>query len=171
MEEKFTGYFEAGELETELWRQLKKRGWTITTVESCTGGAVAARIVNVAGASDILRQAYVTYCDEAKNRLAGVSRETLEKYSAVSRETAGEMALGGAEAAEADVALSVTGLAGPGGGTEDKPVGLVYIGCAIRGQVRVRELHLQGSRGRIREQAAEAALSLALEMLLSQHFH
>ena len=60
MEEKFTGYFEAGELETELWRQLKKRGWTITTVESCTGGAVAARIVNVAGASDILRQAYVT---------------------------------------------------------------------------------------------------------------
>ena len=81
------------------------------------------------------------------------------------------MALGGAEAAEADVALSVTGLAGPGGGTEEKPVGLVYIGCAIHGQVRVRELHLQGSRGRIREQAAKAALSLALEMLLSQHFH
>ena len=126
--EKRTDFYEAGEPETELWKQLKKRNWTVTTVESCTGGAVAARIVNVAGASEILRQAFVTYCDEAKHLLAGVRQETLEKYTAVSRETAREMALGGARAASADVALSVTGLAGPGGGTPEKPVGLVYIG-------------------------------------------
>lgn len=167
--EKYEDFYQAGELETELWRQLRQRGWTVTTVESCTGGAVAAKIVNVAGASEILRQAYVTYCDEAKNRLAGVGRNTLEKYTAVSRETAAEMALGGAEAAEADLAISVTGLAGPGGGTEEKPVGLVYVGCAVHGETQVRELHLQGSRARIREQAVSAALSLALETLLAHH--
>ncbi len=165
--EKRTDFYEAGEPETELWKQLKKRNWTVTTVESCTGGAVAARIVNVAGASEILRQAFVTYCDEAKHLLAGVRQETLEKYTAVSRETAREMALGGARAASADVALSVTGLAGPGGGTPEKPVGLVYIGCAVHGKTVVRELRLQGSRAGIREQAAEAALSLALECLRS----
>ena len=86
-------FFEAGEPETRLWLELKKRKWTITTVESCTGGAVSARIVNVAGASDILKQAYVTYCDEAKHCLAGVSRETLDACTAVSAETAKEMAL------------------------------------------------------------------------------
>ena len=79
-------FFEAGEPETRLWLELKKRKWTITTVESCTGGAVSARIVNVAGASDILKQAYVTYCDEAKHCLAGVSRETLDACTAVSAE-------------------------------------------------------------------------------------
>ena len=81
------------------------------------------------------------------------------------------MALGRRRGCRSRCGVIRHGLAGPGGGTEEKPVGLVYIGCAIHGQVRVRELHLQGSRGRIREQAAEAALSLALEMLLSQHFH
>lgn len=159
-------FFEAGETELGLWRELKKRGWTITTVESCTGGAVAARIVNVAGASDILRQAFVTYCDEAKQTLAGVSGETLSRHTAVSPETAREMALGGAAAAGAEVAVSVTGLAGPGGGTAEMPVGLVYVGCAVCGTVRVEEFHFQGSRGAIRKQAAEAALSLALKMVL-----
>ena len=159
-------FFEAGEPETRLWLELKKRKWTITTVESCTGGAVSARIVNVAGASDILKQAYVTYCDEAKHCLAGVSRETLDACTAVSAETAKEMALGGARAAGADVCVSVTGLAGPGGGPEEKPVGLVYVGCAAGGTVRVKELRLHGTRGEIRSQAAEAALELALESVL-----
>lgn len=165
------GFYEAGELETELWRQLKARKWMITTVESCTGGAVAARIVNVPGASDILRQAYVTYCDDAKSNLAGVRRETLERYTAVSKETAREMALGGARAASAEMALSITGLAGPGGGTPEKPVGLVYVGCAIQGEAWVTELRLQGTRADIREQAAENALKFGLSCLLSQHLH
>lgn len=159
-------FFEAGEPEQSLYEELKRRGWTITTVESCTGGAASARIVNVAGASEILRQAYITYCDEAKHQLAGVKEETLSRYTAVSRETAEEMALGGAAAAKADVAISVTGLAGPGGGTKEQPVGLVYVGCAVHGQVRTEKLLLQGSRGAIREQAAEAALSLALNTVL-----
>ena len=148
--------------EERLVEELLKRNWLVTTVESCTGGMVSSRIVNVPGASEVLREAYVTYCDEAKMKLVGVRKETLEKYTAVSAQTAEEMALGGLAAAEADMALSVTGLAGPGGGTKERPVGLVYVGCAIHGQIFVRELHLSGSRQAIREQAAEEALRLAL---------
>ena len=145
-----------------LVEELQRRGWLITTVESCTGGMVAARIVNVPGASDVLKEGYITYCDEAKRKIAGVRKETLETYTAVSFQTAEEMALGGLKAAGADVALSVTGLAGPGGGTEERPVGLVYVCCAVHGQTAVRELHLKGSRGEIRAQAAEESLRLAL---------
>ena len=152
-------------LEEQVVAALLEKKWEITTVESCTGGAVAARIVNVAGASDVFKEGYITYCDEAKRKLAGVREETLKKYTAVSRQTAEEMALGGSRAAEADVALAVTGLAGPGGGTEERPVGLVYVGCAIHGQAVVKELHLNGSRQAIREQAAEEALKLALECM------
>ena len=148
--------------EERLVEELLKRNWLVTTVESCTGGMVSSRIVNVPGASEVLREAFVTYCDEAKMKLVGVRKETLEKYTAVSARTAEEMALGGLAAAEADMALSVTGLAGPGGGTKERPVGLVYVGCAIHGQTFVRELHLSGSRQAIREQAAEEALRLAL---------
>lgn len=148
--------------EERLVEELLKRNWLVTTVESCTGGMVSSRIVNVPGASEVLREAFVTYCDEAKMKLVGVRKETLEKYTAVSARTAEEMALGGLAAAEADMALSVTGLAGPGGGTKERPVGLVYVGCAIHGQTFVRELHLSGSRQAIREKAAEEALRLAL---------
>ena len=148
--------------EERLVEELLKRNWLVTTVESCTGGMVSSRIVNVPGASEVLREAFVTYCDDAKMKLVGVRKETLEKYTAVSARTAEEMALGGLAAAEADMALSVTGLAGPGGGTKERPVGLVYVGCAIHGQTFVRELHLSGSRQAIREQAAEEALRLAL---------
>ena len=136
--------------EERLVEELLKRNWLVTTVESCTGGMVSSRIVNVPGASEVLREAFVTYCDEAKMKLVGVRKETLEKYTAVSAQTAEEMALGGLAAAEADMALSVTGLAGPGGGTKERPVGLVYVGCAIHGQTFVRELHLSGSRQAIR---------------------
>ena len=161
-------FFEAGEPETRLWLELKKRKWTITTVESCTGGAVSARIVNVAGASDILKQAYVTYCDEAKHCLAGVSRETLDACTAVSAETAKEMALGGARAAGADVCVSVTGLAGPGGGTEEKPVGLVYMACCVKGRTTAERHMFAGDRQQIREQSAQKALELVRACLLKQ---
>lgn len=153
-------------LEEQTVDALLGRNWEITTVESCTGGAVAARIVNVPGASDVLKEGYITYCDAAKMKLAGVRRETLEAYTAVSRQTAEEMALGGIRASGADVALAVTGLAGPGGGTEERPVGLVYVGCAVHERVTVKELHLKGSRRKIRDQAADEALKLALECIL-----
>ena len=152
-------------LEDQVVDALSKRGWQITTVESCTAGAVAARIVNVAGASDVLKEAYITYCDEAKAKIVGVRQETLDRYTAVSAETAKEMALGGIRITGADVALSVTGLAGPGGGTPERPVGLVYIGCAIHDRVQVKELHLQGDRNEIRRQAVEETLRYGLHSI------
>ena len=109
----------------------------------------------------------MTYSNEAKQRLAGVRAETLEQFGAVSEQTAGEMAAGAAKAAGADVAVSSTGIAGPGGGTKEKPVGLVYIGCYVRGKVQVRELRFHGTRMENRLHTVEEALYLAAEMLKS----
>lgn len=152
-------------LEEQLVELLASRQMTVTTAESCTGGLVAGTIVNVAGASDVLNEGYVTYSNEAKQRLVHVKKETLEQFGAVSEETACEMACGAAAAAHADVALSTTGIAGPGGGTAEKPVGLVYIGCYVRGKVRVKECHFQGSRMENRLHTVEEVLKLAIEML------
>ena len=114
-------------MEETVIRLLQESKLTVTTAESCTGGLIAGTLVNVAGASDVLGEAYVTYSNEAKQRLVGVRAETLEQFGAVSEQTAREMAAGAAKAAGADVAFSSTGIAGPGGGTKEKPVGLVYI--------------------------------------------
>ncbi|MDD2978736.1 MAG: CinA family protein [Hespellia sp.] len=141
------------------------RGFTITTAESCTGGLVAATLINISGASDVLDSGYITYSNEAKEKLLGVSHETLKKYGAVSEQTAVEMAQGAARAAEADVAISTTGIAGPGGGTREKPVGLVYIGCYIQGTVYTRKCNLPGERKEVREAAVKEALTLLLEHL------
>ena len=157
------------ELEVQVVQALIERKWEITTVESCTGGAVAARLVNVPGASEVLKEGYITYCDEAKMKLAGVRKETLEKYTAVSSQTAEEMARGGIRASGADVSLAITGLAGPGGGTAERPVGLVYVSCAVHDRVEVCELHLKGSRQEIRDRAAEEALKLAVRCILRQN--
>ena len=131
----------AGEksLEEVVVDLLAERKLHVTTAESCTGGLIAGTLVNVAGASDVLNEGYVTYSNEAKERLIHVSHETLETYGAVSEQTAHEMAEGAAKAANADAALSATGIAGPGGGTEEKPVGLVYIGCYLNGKTTVKE--------------------------------
>lgn len=152
--------------EEQVVRLLKERNFTITAAESCTGGMIAGTLVNVAGASDVFGEAYVTYSNEAKQRLAGVRAETLEQFGAVSEETAYEMAAGAARAAEADVGLSSTGIAGPGGGTPEKPVGLVYIGCSVCGEVQVRRLNLHGNREQNRKDTVEAALRLAADMLM-----
>lgn len=137
---------------------------TVTTVESCTGGLVAAAITSVAGSSQVFHQGYVTYCDAAKHRMVGVRKKTLKKYSAVSRQTAKEMAMGGAKAAHADCCVSVTGYAGPpsGGG---EPVGLVYIGCCVKGKTKAKEFHFQGDRNAVREQAKEEALRMLARKL------
>lgn len=152
-------------LEEHLVGLLQERNMTVSTAESCTGGLIAGAIVNAAGASTVLNEGYITYANEAKERLIGVSHETLEKYGAVSAETAREMALGAAKACGSNVGLSSTGIAGPGGGTKEKPVGLVYIGCSVDGEVHVRELHLCGNRMEIRLHTVEEALKLAATML------
>lgn len=152
-------------LEECLVEKLTHLGMTVTTAESCTGGLIAGTLVNVSGASDVLNEGYVTYSNEAKERLVGVSHDTLEAYGAVSEQTAREMAEGAAKAAKADVGLSSTGIAGPGGGTAEKPVGLIYVGCSVRGKTRVRECCFTGNRMENRLETVKTALSMALEML------
>ena len=146
-------------LEERVVRLLKEKNLRITAAESCTGGMIAGALVNVAGASDVFGESYVTYSNDAKQRLVGVRTETLEQFGAVSEQTAWEMAAG------ADVALSSTGIAGPGGGTPQKPVGLVYIGCCVQGSVQVRKLRFYGSRMENRTRTVEEALRFAAEML------
>lgn len=139
---------------------LKKNDLIVTTAESCTGGMIASRLVDVPGCSEVFAEGYITYSNKAKRKLLNVSKTTLRKYDAVSRQTAREMAIGAAFAANADVSVSVTGLAGPDGGTEKRPVGLVFIGCYMNDRVTVEEHHFRGERNEIRAQAAMSALKL-----------
>ena len=154
-------------LEMAVVRLLTGHGLTISTAESCTGGMVSARLVNVPGASRVFMEGYVTYSNEAKMKLLGVREETLAAWGAVSAQTAGEMALGGAKAAGTDVCVSITGLAGPDGGTAEKPVGLVYMACALKGQVSLARYQFKGNRGKIREQSVMKALDLARRCILA----
>ncbi len=152
-------------IEEILVQKMIERNYRITTVESCTGGLLAGRILNVSGASRCYNQGYITYSNEAKETLVGVSHETLERVGAVSEEVAGEMAKGGAKVSKSNIALSVTGIAGPEGGTKEKPVGLVYIGCYLNGTVRVRKCNFSGDRLENRNHSVEASLQLLKEML------
>ena len=152
-------------LAEEVVKMLKNAGMTVTTVESCTGGLLSGTLVDVAGVSEVLNQAYVTYANGAKQSLVGVKAETLEAYGAVSEQTAREMAEGGAKAANADAALAVTGIAGPDGGTAEKPVGLVYIGCHVNGNTVVERNVFSGNRREVREQSVGAALALLKRQL------
>ncbi len=155
-------------LEEKVVELLAERHYTVTTAESCTGGMIAGTIVNAAGASEVLNEGYITYSNEAKERLVGVSHETLERFGAVSEQTAREMAEGAARAAGADAALSATGIAGPGGGTEEKPVGLVYIGCTLNGKTEVKECRFDGNRMENRLHTVKTALEMLQSMLDSQ---
>lgn len=154
--------------ESRLVKLLLEKDLQITCAESCTGGMIASRLVNVPGVSEILMESYVTYSNEAKHRLLGVEQEALSKYGAVSQQVAFQMAEGAARAAGADAAIAVTGIAGPGGGTAQKPVGLVYIGTYLCGNIRVTENHFLGERYEIRRQAAEAALLQLTAQLTEQ---
>lgn len=151
--------------EERLVQLLAEKKWTVTTAESCTGGLIAGTIVNVAGASDVLNEGYVTYSNEAKMRLVNVSESSLEAFGAVSEQVAKEMAEGAAKAAASNMALSATGIAGPGGGTAEKPVGLVYIGCTLNGRTKVNECHFNGTRTENRMHTVEEVLKLAIEMV------
>ena len=141
---------EESALEETVVGLLKKKKMTLSLAESCTGGAVAADIVNVPGASEVF---------------LGVKKSTLKTEGAVSAKCAGQMAKGGAKAAKTDVCLSVTGLAGPGGGTEETPVGTVFMGCYCAGKTTVREFHFEGDRKSIRDQAVDQALTFICDRL------
>ncbi|MEG0354999.1 MAG: CinA family protein [Lachnospiraceae bacterium] len=154
-------------LEDTVVRLLQEQKLSITTAESCSAGLLAGRLVNVSGASGVFQEGYITYSNDAKEKLLGVCHETLERYGAVSEQTAKEMAIGAAKAAGAGVALSVTGIAGPDGGTAEKPVGLIYIGCYVKGKVYVKECRFSGTREENRASAVEQALQLLEEQLTS----
>ena len=156
-------------LESVVVKLLKKFDLTVTTAESCTGGLVASRIVNIPGASDVFREGFITYSNKAKRKTLGVSKATLHKYGAVSGQTAKEMATGGVFATDADVCVAITGIAGPDGGTEEKPVGLVYIACYMKDDVKVEEYRFRGNREKIREQATVQALDL-LRRSIIEHY-
>ncbi len=153
-------------LEMAVYHLLKEKQLTVTTAESCTGGLLAGRLINVPGISEYLKEGYVTYSNEAKEKLLGVEAEILKKHGAVSSQTAEAMARGGAKAAGADICIAVTGIAGPDGGTIEKPVGLVYMSCFCRGKLYTEKNQYSGDRGKIREYAVASALTLLREAVL-----
>jgi nicotinamide-nucleotide amidase len=143
----------------------RARGWRLATAESCTGGLVAAALTAIAGSSDVVERGFVTYSNEAKSQLLGVPPETIAAHGAVSAETTAAMARGAVVRAPVDLALSVTGVAGPGGGSAAKPVGLVIFGLARRDEVSRTERHVfAGDRAAVRQ----AALQVALRLLLAE---
>lgn len=153
-------------LESVAAELLINKRLTISTAESCTGGLIASRLINYPGVSSVFMEGAVTYSNEAKMSCLGVKAETLEKYGAVSSQTAVEMAEGIARTAKTDVGISVTGIAGPGGGTHEKPVGLVYLGLYIKGSVKTMELNLSGDRQYIRNRTVVKALDWLRRELL-----
>lgn len=142
---------------------------TVSAIESCTGGLLSARLINIPGVSEVFKSGYITYSNKAKRKLVGVKKSTLHKYGAVSEQVAKEMANGSAMLTKSDVTVSVTGIAGPDGGTVQKPVGLVYIGCCVRGKTVVKEYHFMGSREKIRDAAVSAALTLMRHCILEYY--
>lgn len=147
-------------MQSVVAEELLRRDMTIALAESCTGGLLAAALVEYPGISRAFIDGVVCYSNEAKMKRLGVKPETLEKYGAVSGETAAEMAAGAAKTSGARIGLSTTGIAGPAGGTDGKPVGLVYIGVCIDGKSTTKEMHFSGDRTRIRERAVYSALNL-----------
>ena len=147
-------------MEEKIVRFLNEHNMTITTVESCTGGLIAARLVNVSGASNVFSEGYITYSEDAKAKMVGVNPETIKKYNVVSEEVAYEMASGGAKTANANVAVSVTGVAGPLGGTKEIPVGTVCIGVYYKNKVITEKFLLNGDRLQVRNQAVDKALEI-----------
>ena len=150
-------------LETVAVRGLIEHKKTISTAESCTGGTVAAAITSVAGSSEIFGYGFVTYANEAKQNLVGVEENTLKMYSAVDPETAMQMAEGARKRSGSDIGVSTTGIAGPGGGTEEKPVGLVYIAISTEKETKYKKLNLAGDRNKIRRLTVKHVLNMIIE--------
>lgn len=152
-------------LAAKVLRAFEERELKLATAESCTGGMVSASITDLAGASNVLERGFVTYSNEAKMELLGVLADTLSAHGAVSEQTAREMAAGALKHSHADIAVAVTGVAGPGGGSADKPVGLVWFGIAVKGkEVRAEKRVFAGaSRASVRCDSVATALGLVLD--------
>lgn len=155
-------------MEDVVAKMLIENKLTISTAESCTGGLLAGRIINYPGISEVFMDGAVTYSNSAKMRMLGVSKDTLKKFGAVSSECAGEMAYGIAKASGTDIGISTTGLAGPGGGSDEKPVGLVYMGVSIKGKVITKKFNFTGNRQKIRDRAAYTALDFLRRALIEK---
>ncbi|HUT26661.1 MAG TPA: nicotinamide-nucleotide amidohydrolase family protein [Methanomassiliicoccales archaeon] len=153
--------------EIELLTALRQKRLTIAVAESCTGGRICDKLTNVPGSSDVFLGGVVAYSNDSKVKLLGVSLEVLGTYGAVSSVCAAEMAAGVRKAFGADVGISVTGIAGPGGASETKPVGLVFIGLDYKGKRETFRIDNDGDRERIKEEASDLALKLALDLMLS----
>ena len=151
----------------DLIDELRSRELTVATAESCTGGMLAAALTDVPGSSDVFGWGLVTYSNEAKAQMLGVSRDTLAEFGAVSPQTATEMVAGLLRISGADSALATTGIAGPGGGSAEKPVGLVYIACGDGNNPEVKRCLFSGERDAVRRQTVAEALSL-LERFLEE---
>ena len=147
----------------DVLHALREKGWTLVTAESLTGGGIGNALTAVSGASEVYKGGVISYVNEVKRDVLGVPREILDRYGAVSPWTAGYMASGVRELLKADVAVSVTGLAGPGGDEFDHPVGTVYIGFSCNRKSLVKQYCFQGSREEVRTQTIQAALALILE--------
>jgi len=152
-------------VERAIGRLLLKRKMTLAVAESCTGGLIGDRITNVPGSSRYFVGGVVAYSNKVKTTILGVERRTLQKWGAVSEQTASEMATGVCRRFRAQVGLAVSGIAGPGGGSRAKPVGLVYVGVKIGSRIIVGRHRFRGGRRAVKEQSAEAALQLCRQAL------
>jgi putative competence-damage inducible protein len=152
-------------IENDVMERLAYHGLTISTAESCTGGMVSAKLINYAGASASFINGMCTYTNESKSRLLDINPDIINTHGAVSYQTAEAMCLGVAKVSNTDIGLSTTGIAGPGGGTKEKPVGLVYIGVAFKGTPYIKRLMLEGERNEIRTQAAYEVIKFLSDIL------
>jgi nicotinamide-nucleotide amidase len=150
----------------DLLEALRQRGWHLATAESCTGGLIAALLTEIPGSSDVVDRGFVTYSNAAKMEVLGVPADVLSAFGAVSEPTARAMAAGARDRARCDIAVAVTGIAGPGGGSVHKPVGLVHLAVSVPGRTLHRELRLGDiGRGRVRMETVGAAVALMLEAI------
>lgn len=148
-----------------IYELLMQENMTVTTAESCTGGLVASALVDIPGVSSFFREGYITYAPEAKERILGVPKETIQKHGVVSKHTAAAMAQGAAKAAHADCSVATTGVAGPDGGSKETPVGTVCFGCSVRGQIFTDRRIFSGDRKQVRTAAADYAVTFLQECI------
>lgn len=151
-------------LASDVLVACRKRGWLAATAESCTGGLIAGALTEIAGSSDVVDRGFVTYSNEAKMQMLDVPEATLAAHGAVSEETARAMVAGALKNSRASVAVAVTGIAGPGGATPGKPVGLVHFAAATGAETRAEHVIFEGDRGSVREQTVRHALQMVLAL-------
>lgn len=148
-----------------LVENLKSNNKKVATAESCTGGLLAQKITSIPGASEVFDCGVVAYSNEIKTSVLGVNEETLNIYGAVSEQTAGEMATGVIKLSNSDIGVGITGIAGPGGGSAEKPIGLVYIATATQRDVVTKRFLFDGDRENVREQSTKAAIMMVMDIL------